>query len=50
MDVKLYDVPNLKNVGETMKDIKSDILQNSKLLKQTNISILDILNNRICEV
>lgn len=50
MDVKLYDVPNLKKVNETMASIKTDILQASKLLKQTNISILDLLHTRIGEV
>lgn len=50
MDVKLYEVPSLKKVNETMTSIKNDILQASKLLKQTNISILDLLNTRIGEV
>lgn len=50
MDVKLYEVPSLNKVNETMTAIKNDILQASKLLKQTNISILDLLNTRIGEV
>jgi hypothetical protein len=50
MDIKLYEVPHLKKVNETMTSIKSDIQQASKLLKQTNISIIDLLNTRIGEV
>ena len=50
MDIKLFEVPALRNVNETMTSIKSDIIQASKLLKLTNISILDLLNTRIGEV
>ncbi len=50
MDIKIYDVPSLKKVNETMSSIKNEIIQASKLLKQTNISILDLLNTRIGEV
>jgi len=50
MDVKVFDVPSLKSVNEKIAIIKNDLLQASKLLKQTNISILDLLNKRIGDV
>jgi len=50
MDVKLYEVPSLKKVRETMISIQEDIKQASNLLMQTNISILNLLNSQIGEV
>ena len=50
MDTRTYEIPNLREVKQSLKNIKNEILQSSKILKQTNISILDLLNSRIGEV
>ncbi len=50
MDIKVYDVPPLKKVNHCLNEIKNEIIQAAKLLKQINITVLDLLNTRIGEV